>query len=194
MLKAPAKWQQLAVVAHVRRRHARDVTRLTVFSSSDPSIADVTPNGLVEFKRPGEVAILCRYLEELVAVRLTYLEPREGFVWPNPPEANYVDTHVVRQAEADEHRRRRSCAPTTSSSAGRTSTASAACRPADEAKAFLADKDAKKRDKLIDALLDTAGVRRLLGAEVGRRAPQQPQDDPGEGQLRVPGVAPRPLR
>jgi hypothetical protein len=54
----------------------------------------VTPSGLVEFKRPGEVAVLCRYLEELVAVRITYLEPREGFVWPNPPETNYVDTHT----------------------------------------------------------------------------------------------------
>ena len=31
---------------------------LTVFSSSDPSIADVTPNGLVEFKRAGEIAVL----------------------------------------------------------------------------------------------------------------------------------------
>ena len=27
-------------------------------------------------------------------VRLTYLEPRKGFVWPNPPENNYVDKHV----------------------------------------------------------------------------------------------------
>ena len=28
------------------------------------------------------------------AVRLTYLEPRAGFVWTNPPENNYVDKHV----------------------------------------------------------------------------------------------------
>ena len=31
---------------------------------------------------------------ELQPVRLTYLEPRTGFVWPNPPENNYVDKHV----------------------------------------------------------------------------------------------------
>ena len=65
VLNAPGKWQQLAVVATYADDLTRDVTRLTVFSSSDPSIADVTPAGLVEFKRSGEVAILCRYLQEL---------------------------------------------------------------------------------------------------------------------------------
>ena len=40
------------------RKITRDVTRLTVFSSSDPSIADVSPSGMVEFKRPGEVAVV----------------------------------------------------------------------------------------------------------------------------------------
>ncbi len=154
MLNAPAKWQQLAVVATFADDIVRDVTRLTVFSSSDPSIADVTPNGLVEFKRRGEVAILCRYLEELVAVRITYLEPRDGFAWPNPPETNFVDTHTFAKLK------QMSIAPSGLSAdyefvrrayldcIGRMPTS-------DEAKAFLADKDAKKRDKLIDALVDT---------------------------------------
>lgn len=154
LLKAPGKWQQLGVVVTFADDATRDVTRLTNFSSSDPSIADVTPTGLVEFKRAGEVAILARYLEELVAVRITYLEPREGFVWPNPPETNFVDTHTFAKlkqmsiapsdvAEDHEFVRRAylDCI-------GRMPTA-------DEAKAFMADKDAKKRDKLIDALVDT---------------------------------------
>src|SRR5207237_9569402 len=74
--------------------NVQDVTRLTVFSSSDTAVADVTPTGLVEFSQTGEVAVLCRYLEQLLPVRLTYLEPRPGFTWPNPPERNYIDTHV----------------------------------------------------------------------------------------------------
>lgn len=153
ILHTPSKWQQLAVVATFADGLTRDVTRLSNFSSSDPSIADVTPSGLVEFKRSGEVAILIRYLQEMVAVRLTYLEPREGFIWPNPPEVNFVDKHTfaklkqmtiapsdlcndyefVRRAYLD-------CI-------GRMPT------PA-ESKAFLTDKDAKKRDKLIDALVE----------------------------------------
>src|SRR5262249_43127502 len=91
---APGRWQQLAVVAKFSDGSARDVTRLTVFSSSDSSIAEVGATGLVEFKGPGEAAILARYLMELQTVRLTYLEPRKGFVWPDPKGNNYVDKHV----------------------------------------------------------------------------------------------------
>jgi hypothetical protein len=155
VLKAPAKWQQLGVTVTFADGAARDVTRLSNFSSSDPSIADVNPNGLVQFKRAGEVAVLVRYLEELVSVRLTYLEPREGFVWPNPPETNYVDKHVFAKLK------QMTIAP------------SGACEDfefvrrayldcigrlptGDESKAFLADKDAKKREKLIDALVETS--------------------------------------
>jgi hypothetical protein len=155
VLKTPSKWQQLAVVATFADGLSRDVTRLTNFSSSDPSIADVSPNGMVEFKRSGEIAVLCRYLEEMVSVRFTYLEPREGFAWTNPPETNYVDTHTFAKLK------QMSIAPSdlcTDSefirrayldSVGRMPTVA-------ESKAFLADKDPKKRDKLIDALVDTS--------------------------------------
>jgi hypothetical protein len=91
---APARCQQLAVQAHFSDGKVRDVTRLTVFTSSDNAVAEVNANGFVEFKQAGEVAILCRYLMQLQTVRLTYLEPRNGLVWPNPPENNYVDKHV----------------------------------------------------------------------------------------------------
>ncbi|HEX4610581.1 MAG TPA: DUF1549 and DUF1553 domain-containing protein [Urbifossiella sp.] len=153
VLKTPAKWQQLAVVATFADNAVRDVTRLTNFSSSDPSVADVTPSGLVEFKRPGEVAILCRYLEEMIAVRVTYLEPREGFAWPNPPETNYVDTHTFAKLRlmsiapsdvcADDEFVRRAYLD----AVGRLPTV-------EEARAFLADTDAQKRAKLIDRLVD----------------------------------------
>jgi hypothetical protein len=154
VLKAPARWQQISVRATFADNTARDVTRLTVFSSSDPSIADVTPGGMVEFKRSGEVAILARYLEEMVSVRLTYLEPRDGFVWPNPPESNFVDTHVFAKLK------QMSISPSGLSEdyefvrrayldcIGRMPTTA-------EAKAFLADKDPKKRERLIDTLVDT---------------------------------------
>jgi len=153
LLKAPSKWQQLAVVATFADNQSRDVTRLSNFSSSDPSIADVTATGLVEFKRPGEVAILCRYLEELVAVRITYLESRPGFVWPNPPLVNYVDTHTFAKLK------QMSIAPSELCEdfefvrrayldcIGRMPTT-------EEAKQFLADKDPQKREKLIDSLVE----------------------------------------
>ncbi len=153
VLRAPARWQQLAVVAHFADGSSRDVTRMTVYSSSDPAVADVNANGLVEFKQTGEVAILCRYLDELQTVRLTYLEPKEGFVWPNPPEVNLVDRHVfakLRQLNiapselcADHEFVRRAFLDV----CGRLPTAV-------EVRRFLEDRDPNKRAKLIDALLE----------------------------------------
>jgi hypothetical protein len=94
VFSTPSRWQQLAVLAHFADGSVRDVTRLTVFSSSDSAVADVTPAGLVEFNQAGEAAVLCRYLDQLQAVRFTYLEPKAGFKWVSPPENNYVDKHV----------------------------------------------------------------------------------------------------
>jgi hypothetical protein len=94
VLNSPARFQQLAVLAHYSDGRVRDVTRLTVFTSSEESVAKVNSNGLVEFEQSGEVAILARYLDNLYPVRLTYLEPRAGFKWNNPPTSNYVDEHV----------------------------------------------------------------------------------------------------
>lgn len=93
-MPAPARWQQLAVSARFGDGSTGDVTRLTVFTSSEPAIATVNATGLVEFRRSGEVAILCRYLDQVQTVRLTYLQPAPNFQWPNPPEQNYVDRHV----------------------------------------------------------------------------------------------------
>jgi hypothetical protein len=93
---------------------------------------------------------------EMNSVRITYLEPREGFVWPDPPTANYVDTHTFAKLK------QMSIAPSELCEdyefvrrayldcIGRMPTIV-------EAKAFLADTDANKRDKLIDALVEMPG-------------------------------------
>ncbi len=150
--QTPAKWQQIAVMVSFKDGRVRDVSRLTNFSTSDLGIADVDPNGLVEFKRPGEVAVLARYLEEMVSIRLTYLEPRAGYKWPNVPENNFVDTHAFNKLKqmtilpsdlcADGDFVRRAFLDCI----GRMPTVA-------EAKAFAVDTDAEKREKLIDTLL-----------------------------------------
>jgi hypothetical protein len=153
ILTAPGNRQQLLVLAHFGDGSVRDVTALTVFSSSDDDIARVAPGGLVEFARSGEAAILCRYLETMQTVLLTYSAPPPDFAWKAPPENNYIDKHVFAKLKllgippsdlcADHEFIRRAfldvCAvlPT----------------PA-EVKAFLADPAPDKRARLIDKLLD----------------------------------------
>ncbi len=150
---APARWQQLAVLAHFADGSTRDITRLTAFSSSDDNIASVDANGLVEMKQTGEVAILCRYLSIIECARLTYLEPQPSFVWPNPPVHNDVDRHVF--AKLKELNLLPSDLCTNQEFVRRAYLDLCAILPTpDECRVFLADTAPDKRARLIDRLLE----------------------------------------
>jgi hypothetical protein len=153
VLNEPSRQQQLAVVAQFSDGSSRDVTRLTVFSSSDPAIANVDTKGLVEFAQSGEVAILCRYLEELVPVRLTYLEPKLGFKWSNPKDNNYVDTLTFAKLKMLNILPSELCTDQEFVRRAYLDVCGVLPTPAEVTK-FLASKDANKRAKLIDELLE----------------------------------------
>jgi Protein of unknown function (DUF1553)/Protein of unknown function (DUF1549) len=153
ILNDPSRYQQLSVRAEFADGSIKDVTRLTVFTSSDPAIAQVNANGLVEFGQSGEVAILCRYLEELVPVRLMYLEPKVGFKWSNPPEANYVDKHSFAKLKMLNIQPSDLCTDQEFVRRAYLDVCGILPGPQDVTK-FLESKDANKRAKLIDELLD----------------------------------------
>jgi hypothetical protein len=153
VLTSPARFQQLAVLGTFSDGGVRDVTRLTVFSSSDSAVAEVGPTGLVEFKAAGEVAILCRYLMSLETVRLTYLEPKQGFEWPNPPENNYVDRLVFAKLKMLSLPPSDLCTDQEFLRRAYLDLCGVLPTPA-QVKAFLASTDKDKRAKLIDELLD----------------------------------------
>jgi hypothetical protein len=153
VLRAPARWQQLAVLAAFADGSVRDVTRLTVFTSSDDRIAKPDANGLVELKQSGEAAILCRYLDLMECVRLTYVEPRPDFHWPNPPENNYVDRHVFAKLKLLNIAPSELCSDQVFLRRVFLDLCGILPTPA-EVKSFLADKSADKRAALIDRLLE----------------------------------------
>jgi Protein of unknown function (DUF1553)/Protein of unknown function (DUF1549) len=153
LLQEPLRWQQLAVRAHFGDGTVRDVTRLSVFSSSDPAVADVSRQGLVEFQQGGEIAVLCRYLEQMISVRLTYLEPRKGFRWRNPPASNYVDRAVFNKLKMLNILPSELC--TDQEFLRRVYLDVCGILPTvEETQAFLASSDKDKRSRLIDRLLE----------------------------------------
>ena len=144
--------QQLVVLGHFADGQVRDVTHLCAYSTSNDALAEVGPFGLVKPLARGEVAVLARYLHLIVSARMTFLENRPGFVWPNTPERNYIDRILndkLKQLQippsptaSDSHFLRRAYLD-----------ALGALPTPDETRAFLADPDPHKRQRLIDRLL-----------------------------------------
>lgn len=149
----PGQAQQLTVLAYFSDGSRRDVTWLSAFSSSDESVAVVDRQGLVQFKQPGEVAILARYLETMVTVRLTMLRPDPQFAWPNVPENNLVDRLVFAKLKRLQIPPSDLC--TDAEFLRRIYLDVCGILPtAEEVRTFLEDRDPNKRSKWIDRVLE----------------------------------------
>ena len=152
LLDAPASAERLRVIATFPGGSTVDVTHLTRFTVNDETAAKVEADGTVTKLKPGEVVVVEEYMGLMATAVLVFRDARPDFRWPEPPEWNYVDTHVFAKLKllriepaplcTDEEFCRRAYLD----AVGRLPTP-------DEVRAFLQDADAKKRAKLIDALL-----------------------------------------
>jgi len=143
--------QQLAVRAHFADGTAKDVTDLTVFTSSDAD-APVTPRGLVRFGRTADASTLVRYLDGITSVRLVYVEPDPAFAFRAPPPANVIDELVFAKQKELQLLPAAVCGDEVFLRRVYLDLLGALPSP-DEARAFLDSPAADKRAKLIDALL-----------------------------------------
>ena len=145
--------QQLVAHAHYSDGTARDVTHLSVFTSSDPEAATVTRDGLVEFQTTSATTILVRYLDQIRGAELTYVDRDPDFVYSSPPTANFIDRHVfARQEDLQLLPAKRTTDPVF---LRRVYLDAIGTLPtADEAQRFLDSPDADKRAKLVDNLLE----------------------------------------
>ncbi|MEZ6056811.1 MAG: DUF1553 domain-containing protein [Planctomycetaceae bacterium] len=147
--------QQLQVQGYFSDGSVRDVTALTVFSSSSEAVATVSETGVVKKQGRGETAILARYLDKMSTAPITFLETVPGFHWNDSPERNFVDQLVnakLKQLQilpsdlcSDDDFLRRATLDLT----GRLPTLA-------EVEAFHNETATDKRAKLIDALLDSS--------------------------------------
>jgi hypothetical protein len=153
VLDEPTVSQQVRVIAHLADGSRRDVTHLAKFSVNDDHVARVDADGLVEKRARGEVAVIAEYRNQMAIARLIFLDAVPGFVWPAPPENNYVDHHVFAKLRllrlepsplcTDAEFLRRSFLD----ALGKLPTP-------EEVRNFLASTDPRKRDRLIDTLLE----------------------------------------
>ena len=143
--------QQLKTVARYSDGSVRDVTGMSLFESNDKAMADVSEDGLVKVHDlPGKVSVMVRYQGRVAVFNAAI--PLGSPVGTLPPVKNFVDTAVFANLKElgippspvcdDATFLRR----VTLDIAGRLPTE-------EEAKAFLADKNADKRDRWIDELL-----------------------------------------
>ena len=152
-LVAGSPEQQLIAIAHFEDGTSRDVTDLAVFTANDETNGTISPDGLAKFTGTAEATFLVRYLGQIVGSRMTYVEPDANFKFRSPPANNFVDEHVFAKQRdlqivpaeltTDAVFLRRAFLDTIGT-----------LPTADEAIRFLDSKDANKRGKLIDQLLE----------------------------------------
>jgi hypothetical protein len=150
-LVEPAERLKLRVRARFDDGSERDVTRLAVYEPSNPTTA-VAADGEARRQGFGETAVLVRYLDRQATVRLAWVPQRKGFVWRDVPEANYVDKHVFARLRALRMRPSDLCSDEVFLRRVYLDTLGV-LPTADQARAFLADRDPAKRGRLIDRLL-----------------------------------------
>lgn len=147
--------QQLTVVAHYSDGTTRDVTRLASFESNDQEMAEANTRGRVTIHDvPGEVAVMVRFQGEVSVFRAVV--PQGLPVNELPPTRNFIDEQVFAKL------RELGIPPSPLCDDGsfvRRVTVDITGRlpSAEEARAFIADTDPLKRDKLVDRLVDSPG-------------------------------------
>lgn len=94
VMPRPEMTQQFQVIAHYADGISRDVSREASYTSSAPTVAEVTADGHLKALRKGESALLVRYAGRFLPVAVTVLEGRPGFQWTQLPQHNYIDRYV----------------------------------------------------------------------------------------------------
>jgi hypothetical protein len=145
--------QQLRVIAHYQDGREVDVTAHTRFQTNNEAVSSVAADGLVRTADvPGEATIMAAYLNEVAGCRL--LVPRSGKVdFPKLAANNFIDPLV------DAKLKKLNIVPSGSvddqTFVRRVYLDVIGTLPTpDEVRAFIKDKAADKRAKLVDALLE----------------------------------------
>jgi len=151
-LLGDAKTRQIVVTATFTDGTKEDITPFCDFKISDDAIANVSPLGVLTPRQPGDAGLTVLYRGSVKAIRVLVPVPAKSGAYPQVPEVNDIDREVFAKLKmmnvvpsdlsSDEMFLRRVYIDTI-----------AQLPPADVVREFVADKDPKKREKMIDKLL-----------------------------------------
>jgi hypothetical protein len=145
--------QRLTVRAKYSDGTDRDVTNLAVYLSNNDTAATVSPEGVVTAHERGEAFIMARFETHTVGRQFITLPKGLQYTDPKTPELNFVDTLVYNKLRKLRIMPSGIC--TDEEFLRRASLDIVGVLPTPEEYArFMEDKDEKKREKLVDELLD----------------------------------------
>jgi hypothetical protein len=149
----PTKTQQLRVEATYSDGSRRDVTWLSKFESADMGQVSVDANGLVRVARHGETSVRAIYDGQVAVSVVTAPYPTPVGAARLMKRNNVIDQHVFDKLAALRIEPSDDCSDAEFIRRAFLDTLGILPTP-DEVRAFLADKTADKRTKLVDRLLE----------------------------------------
>jgi hypothetical protein len=146
--------QQLTVRAHFNDGHSEDVTRWVKYTAANASVTEVNDAGMVKVVGNGEGAITAWYLSRIAIATITvpYTNSIESDLFAKAERRNFIDELVLKKLESlnippSPH-------STDSEFVRRVYLDTSGVLPTvEETRAFLSDESTKKRDALIEKLL-----------------------------------------
>jgi hypothetical protein len=145
--------QQLKVTARYSDGSSRDVTKLALFEANDTAMATASESGLVNtFDLPGNVAVMVRFGGKVSVCSVSI--PLGAPVDSLPPVKNFIDQHIFANLKQIGIPPSPICDDSTFlrrvslDIGGRLPTL-------EETKAFIADKSPDKRDRAVEALINS---------------------------------------
>lgn len=152
VLEGPGDTQQLTVRAKYSDGTDRDVSSLAVFLTNNETSAKVSETGAITAGARGEAFVMARFATFTVGAQVIVVPKGQPFAFPSIPENNYIDTLVHAKLKKLRIIPSELCSDETF--LRRASLDIAGVLPsAEEYQKFIADKDPKKREKLVDELL-----------------------------------------
>jgi hypothetical protein len=150
---APDWNQQLLVIAVLADGRREDFTHRVHYASNNEEVVEITEGGLVQAVSPGETSVLIRASGHVVDTRVAVIARRRPFFSDIPPN-NFIDEYVFAKLEkfhllpsklaSDAEFLRRVCLDVTGT-----------LPPPERVREFLSDDDPRKRENLIEILLDS---------------------------------------